>query len=130
MSLIRPEGKSIFNIHDPVGLRHLFYLRLGLSPLKSHKNQHGFLDTPSAECLCNSGIEDTNHFLLVCPQFATQRLILLANVTTILQKYNLEALINQFMIYLYGLESLVFEDNRNIILYTLNFIKETKRFSI
>jgi len=24
LSLIRPEGKSIFNIHDPVGLRHLF----------------------------------------------------------------------------------------------------------
>ena len=42
LSLIRPEKKSIFNIHDPLGLRYLFHLRVGLSPLRSHKNRHGF----------------------------------------------------------------------------------------
>ena len=34
LSLIRPVAKSIFKIHDPVGLRYLFQLRLSLSPLK------------------------------------------------------------------------------------------------
>ena len=51
LSLIRPKKKSIFNIHDPSGLRYLFYLRVGLSPLRSHKNRHGFADTPLDNCL-------------------------------------------------------------------------------
>ena len=37
LTLIRPVKGSIFNIHDPIGLRYLFYLRVGLSPLRSHK---------------------------------------------------------------------------------------------
>ena len=44
LSLIRPIKKTIFKIHDPVGLRYLFYLRVGLSPLRCHKNNHGFID--------------------------------------------------------------------------------------
>ena len=67
LSLIRPVKRSIFNIHDPIGLRYLFYLRVGLSPLRSHKNRHGFADTLSDKCVCNHGIENTNHFLFSCP---------------------------------------------------------------
>ena len=62
ISIIRPKTKSIFGIHDPLGLRYLFQLRVGLSPLRSHKMRHNFLDTPVI-CHCNLGIEDTNHFL-------------------------------------------------------------------
>ena len=45
MSLLRPSGRSIFNIHDPTGLRYLFQLRVGLSPLRCHKRRHNFIDT-------------------------------------------------------------------------------------
>ena len=31
-----PKSKSIFGIHDPVGLRYLFQLRVSLNPLRSH----------------------------------------------------------------------------------------------
>ena len=65
--------KSIFGIHDPVGLRYLFQLRVGLSPLRSHKWRHNFSDTPSEICPCNQEIEDTCHFLFSFPYFATQR---------------------------------------------------------
>ena len=102
LSLIRPEKKSTFNIHDPLGLRYLFYLRVGLSPLRSHKNRHGFLDTPLGDCLCKRGIEDTNHFLFSCSLYSTQRATLTTSVTAILQKYNLETLANQSHLYLYG----------------------------
>ena len=34
ISLIRPESKSFFKIHDPTGLRYIFQLRVRLSPLK------------------------------------------------------------------------------------------------
>ena len=58
LSFFRRKSKSIFGLHDPEGLRHLFQLRAGLSFLRSHKKQHHFLDTQSDICLCNQGIED------------------------------------------------------------------------
>ena len=36
-NLIRPPSKSIYSIHDPKGLKCVFQLRVGLSPLRSHK---------------------------------------------------------------------------------------------
>ena len=44
LSLIRPKKKCIFGIHDPFGTC-----------------------TPSDKCFCNQGIEDTDHFLFLCP---------------------------------------------------------------
>ena len=129
LSLIRPKKKSIFNIHDRSGLPYLFYLSVGLSPLRCHKNRHGFADTPLDNCLCNHGVEDTNHFIFLCPLYSTQRATLIASVTAIVQKYNLEILINQSHLYLYGHKLIVFADNKQIILSTINFIKETQRFS-
>ena len=46
-----PEGKPVFDIHDPLGLRYLFQLRLGLSTLRSLKKRYGFTDTPSDICV-------------------------------------------------------------------------------
>ena len=76
LSLIRPEEKSIFGIHDPSGLRNLFQLRVGLSPLRYHKKCHNFIDTPSDKCSCDRRPEDINHFLFSCPLYAACRLTL------------------------------------------------------
>ena len=46
LKIIRPRKRSIFNIHNPNGIRWIFQLRVGLSPLKSHKKRHNFQDTP------------------------------------------------------------------------------------
>ena len=54
-NLYRPSPKETYGIHDPEGLKHLFQLRVGLSPLRYHKHRHNFLDTPSDTCLCNTG---------------------------------------------------------------------------
>ena len=56
ISLIRPESKSFFKIHDPTGLRYIFQLRVRLSPLKGHKYCHKFIDSPSGTWQCNQGI--------------------------------------------------------------------------
>ena len=42
----RPKGKAVFGNHDPMYLRYLFQLRLGLSYLRSHKHRYGVADTP------------------------------------------------------------------------------------
>ena len=129
ISLIRPESKSFFKIHDPVGLRYLFQLRVSLSPLRSHKWCHKFIDTPSAICHCNQGIEDTSHFLFTCPSYVTQRAALVSSVNEILHKVRLNHLENQSKLYLYGDSSINNSDNKTIILSTIKYIKETQRFS-
>ena len=39
LQVIRPPKKEIFNIHNPDGINRIFQLRVGLSPLKSHKKK-------------------------------------------------------------------------------------------
>ena len=129
VSLIRPMKKNIFGIHDPAGLRYLLQLRVGLSLLRHHKKRHNFNDTPSDKCLCNHGIEDTNHFLFSCPFFADQRVTLANSIIQILQKYSLNGLGNQSRLYLYGHQTINFDDNKKIILATIKYMKETRRFS-
>ena len=119
LSLFRPKIKIIFGIHDPIGLRYLFQLRVSLSPLKCHKS-----------CLCNQGVEDTSHFLFSYPSFVTQRATLVTSVNEILLKYNLIHLGNQQQLYLYGHDSINYVDNRKILISTLKYIKDSHRFSI
>ena len=125
LSLIRPKKKNIFGIYDSLGLRYLTQLRVGLSFLRYHKKCHNFIDTPSDKCLCTHGVEDTNHFLFSCPFFAAT---LASSLIQILQKYNLNHLGNQSHLYLYGHQTINFVDNRKIILSTIKYIKETRRF--
>ena len=126
LSLIRPVAKSIFKIHDPVGLRYLFQLRLSLSPLKGHKWRYNFSDTPSGVCHCSHGIEDTSHFLFSCRSHAIHRAALVIVVNEILYKFCLTQLVNQSQLYLYGDPSLNESDNKIIILSTIKYIKETR----
>ena len=72
-SIIKPPVKSIYKIFNPFGISSIIQLRVGLSPLKSHKRRHNFLDTPAERCICNTGNENTEHFLLKCPLYRTLR---------------------------------------------------------
>ena len=129
----RPDGKPIYNIHDPVGLRYLFQLRLCLSPLRSHKHRYGFADTPSNICICKLGIEDTRHFLFSCPFYASKRAVMISSVKKILQKNNLNYPtnfpVNELNMYLYGIPTICPADNSTIIKATIKFIASTNRFS-
>ena len=128
ISLFRPNAESVFGVHDPVGLRCLFQLRLSLSPLRSHKKHHNFIDTPSDICHCSEGVEDTSHFLFFCPAYVMHRETLITSVNEILHKHNLNHLRNQSQLFLYGHSSLNLAENRIIILSTMKFIKESRRF--
>ena len=127
--LFRPRVKSTFGVHDPLYLRYIFQLRVGLSPLKSHKKNHHFADTNSDLCSCSQSIEDNKHFLLECYSFMPHRALMLNSVNEILRKNNLTSVEHYEIILLYGHSSLSFLDNKNILLATLKFIKSTNRFS-
>ena len=128
ISLIRPNPKSTFNIHDPIGIRFLFMLRLGLSPLRSHKSCHDFLDTLSDICPCTLGTEDTEHFLLHCPLHADARVFLLNTISEIVLTYNTPRLSESYRFFLYGNHLLSESDNKKVLLSTIHYIKSTNRF--
>ena len=82
-------AKSVYGIHDPSGLSHLTQLRVGLSKLNFNKFKHIFKDTINPMCLCptNDSIEDTEHFLLLCPSFDVQQRDLLAGIAELLRPF-------------------------------------------
>ena len=72
LSIIRSSARSVHGIHDPKGLSHLTQLLVGLSKLNFHKFKHNFRDTINPMRPTSDGIEDTEHFLLLCPSFDIQ----------------------------------------------------------
>ena len=130
LSKIRPPTKSVFGIHDPKGLSHLTQLRVGLSKLNFHKFQHNFRDTINPMCPSNDGIEDTEHFLLLCPSFGVQRTDLLAGIYSLVRPYEYVNLANDILlqILLYGDKNFPNNLNRSILELTIRFIHSTGRF--
>ena len=131
LSIVRPPAKSVFGIHDPIGLPYRTQLRVGLSKLNFHKFKHNFRDTINPMCPTSDGIEDTEHFLLLCPSFDLQRRDLLAGIVELLRPFvQIASLSNdpltQFLPY--GDQDLSNDLNKNILELTLRFIHKTGRF--
>ena len=81
-------------------------------------------------CPINDGIEDTEHFLLLCNSFTEYRRSLLAGANDVLQTYGYSEAPgdNTLQLLLYGDESLPLEANALILNLTIKFILETERF--
>ena len=110
-------------------LRFLTQLRVGLSVLREHKFRHSFCDTSDPMCLLNDGVENTEHYMLLCQDFNQQRTLLLRKVSDVLSEIGVNvndlsqcALLN---ILLYGDSGLNCTLNRRIISATLEYILET-----
>ena len=131
LSIYRPEKKSIFDIHDPKGIKWIFQLRVGLSPLKSHKKSHNFQDTPDDTCRCTLSAETSEHYLLHCPNFINYRDELFQVLNPIMFANNMRFLDDKNLVYLllYGHVKLKPRENQSILKATINFIKKTSRFS-
>ena len=130
LSLIRPACKPVFGIFDPRGLSILTQLRVGLSKLNFHKFKHNFRDTLNPMCPISDGIEDAEHFLLLCHAYDSIRCDLLDSVNAILQPNGLSNLSLQEMlkVLLYGHERLSTDANKKILLLTLEYIHVSERF--
>ena len=124
LSIIRPPVKSVFGIHDPMGLSRLTQFRVDLSKLNLHKFRHNFKDTVNPMFPTNDGVEDTEHFLLLCPSFAVQRQNLLAQILPLLRPLGYANFSNEVLaqILSYGDENLPNDVNRNILELTLKFM--------
>ena len=118
LATIRPPPKPVFGIHDPIGLSYLTQLRVGLSKLNFHKFKHNFRDTINPMCPTSDGIEDTVHFLLLCPSFDVQRQDLLADIVDLLRPLlQITDMSNDVLVQLllYGDQDLSYDLNRKIL---------------
>ena len=132
LSLIRPPKKSIFGIHDPHGIRILFQLRVGLSLLKGHKQNHNYLDTPSGISDCGDGYEDNTHFFITkCAMYAVSRTSLLRSISNILIQNDLQHLppTELTQLYLYGHSNITTSANRLVLQSSIKYIHDTERFN-
>ena len=59
---IRPPLNSVFN--NPIGLKYVTRLRLGLSHLNEHRFNHNFENCLGSKCIYSSENESTLHFFL------------------------------------------------------------------
>ena len=64
LTFIRPLENDIYGIYDPLGVRLLNRLCLGLSHLRQFKFRHNFADTLNSLCSCSLETEDTEHYFL------------------------------------------------------------------
>ena len=76
----------IYDIHDPVGIKFLTRLRLGLSHLNEHKFKHNFHDCLNPLCSCSLEVVSTTHFFMHCKYYNDIRKTLLDTVKEIVNK--------------------------------------------
>ena len=122
--------KSYFGIQDRYGVSLLLKLRVDFSDLRKHRFDHNF-NCLSPTCKCNVEDESTEHFLLRCPLYTTDRRVLLSNISNVV-KNDFTVLPDEYVtrIALYGSNSFNDIANKMIIESTLIYIRSTKRFEI
>ena len=123
----RSSPKSIFGIHDSLGIKRLFQLRLGLSPLLRHKKNHCFLDTPSDQCVVCNFSENLEHFFLYCQRFTEARQYLIKSVLLLNRNFVILKPKEKTKCLLYGDTSLNKETNK--LKAILKYLKNSCRFS-
>ena len=99
-------------------------LKLDLSHLNEHRFQHNF-----QECLNPLLIEDTSHYLLHCHNFSHHGVALMNSVKSICDNFDSMSDNVKEDLLLYGDSR--FDENKNkvILKATINYIKNTERFS-
>ena len=77
LKIIHPSPNLVYDIQNPLGLRLLTRLILGLSHLNEHKFNHTFKNCATPLCTCSLEIESTSHFFLHCDHCSNIRSTLL-----------------------------------------------------
>ena len=124
LALVRPPPKRIFDIHDPIGMKWLFQLRVGLSPLYAHKKNHNFSDTPCDKCDVCKRTENLEHFFLHCIRFTETRRTLLNSILTLNVNFNQLNPQNKIQLLLFGDTSFSDAINKLLLISTLKFLRD------
>ena len=123
LKFTRPSQNRVYNWHNPKGCKSLTRLRVGISHLHEHKFKQSYQETLNLMCNCGKDIEALSHYLLHCPDYLQERMILLNTVSSIVPNiadFNHDQLTE---IRLCEKENL---DNTSILDATISYLIETK----
>ena len=125
----RPIAKPTYNIYNPIGLKFLTRLRLGLSHFNEHKFKHNFQDCINPLCSCSLEIESLSHFPLHCHHFTNIRATLLDDLLSV--DRNIPSCLDNELVdlLLYGSPHFNLNQNNKILSFSISFIMKSERFS-
>ena len=128
LKFIRPSSNSFFDCHNPIGIKYITRIRLGLSHLREHKFKHSFQDTLNPICNCGNDVESAIHFFLHCSLYRNERRTLLNSLVNIDHTLldNTEFSLTQILLF----DNTTFNaiENTKIINVTIDFVLSTQRF--
>ena len=129
MEFFNVSPNPIYGIHNPIALKYLTRLRVGLSHLRYHKYRHNFSDTTSKFCSCSKNTPETvEHYLLHCPLYHLIRSELFENLRQIISFITLISPSYTCNLLLFGNSSYDFATNRKILGLAISFITSSNRF--
>ena len=130
LQFIRPTSNRTFNCLNPIGIKLITRLRLGLSHLRDHKFKHNFLDCLNPICYCGQDIETSVHYLLHCPIFSDERSIFFNNIRRIDENILSDSDPKISDTLLFGNSSFNDTKNTSILNTTIDYILSTKKFDV
>ena len=125
----QPTAKATYKIHNPIGLKFLTRLRLGLSHLNEHKFKHNFQDCVNPLCLCSLEIESLSHFFLHCHHFRNIHATLLDDLQSVDRNIPSSADNELVHLLLYGSRNFNLNQNNKVLSSSISFIIKSERFS-
>ena len=128
LKFIRPSSNSFYNCHNPIGIKYITRIRLGLRHLRGHKFKHSFQDSINPICNCGNDVESAIHFFLHCPLYSNECCTFLNSLSKIDHKLLDSTDTSLTQILLFGNSSFTTNDNTKIINLTIDFVLSTKRF--
>ena len=128
LNFIRLSPNSIFDCHNPKGIKLITRLRLSLSHLREHKFKHSFQDTINPLCNCCQDIESTTHFFLNCPFFINERHTFLSTICSLDSKLLDCAHYVLTQTLLFGKTSQTSSNNFKTINALIDYILSSQRF--
>ena len=128
LKFIQPSSNSFFDCHNPIGIKYITGIRLGLSHLREHKFKHSFQDALNLICNHCNDVESAIHFFLHCPLYSNERRTLLHSLVNIDHALlgNTNFSLTQYLVF--GNTTFNAIINTKIINLTIDFVLSTKRF--
>ena len=128
LKFFRPSPNSMFNVHNPHGIKLHTRLWVGLSHLCKHKFVNNFQGSLDPFCDCGWHIETIIHFFLHRSNYSNKRKTLfkkISNIKCSLLNQNNWIIVETF---LFGLNGLNDKENALIIESTIKYIIIMERF--
>ena len=125
LQFIQPSSNSLYNSHNPKGIKLMTRFFLDLCHLPENKFKRSFQDSINPLWNCGYEVESTVHFSFHCSLFTNERWTLFSTLHNIDSKLfdNTDSLLTN--IFLLGKKSLDTDQNTAILNTTMGFILTT-----